>query len=233
MTSTQKKLRELRERQSKERGRMAELAIADNLTDETRAELDAIETGTPDLERQLRAATGAVETEEAEQREAGAAGDTPAGDTENRECLELRKKVRMSNYILAAMSSSAQPSDAEHEYNAAIGITGRTASRSNCWRRPNSGPRAPRNARRQMCADIQTMPRTWLDRLCSPRLPLCEIGITMESVPVGSASYPRHHGRRLRCAASTDDRRGRRCRMDNRRKGVEAETKRRAAFVLD
>ena len=49
MTKTQLKLRELRERQSKERGRMAELAVADNLTDETRAELDTIETGTPDL----------------------------------------------------------------------------------------------------------------------------------------------------------------------------------------
>ena len=60
MTKTQTKLRQLRERQSKERGRMAELAIADNLDDETRAELDTIEQGTPDLERQIRAATLAV-----------------------------------------------------------------------------------------------------------------------------------------------------------------------------
>ena len=59
MTKTQLKLRELRERQSKERGKMAELAVADNLTDETRAELDTIETGTPDLDRQIRAATSA------------------------------------------------------------------------------------------------------------------------------------------------------------------------------
>ena len=57
MTKTQGALRDLRERQSKERGRMAELAVAAELTDETRAELDTIETGTPDLERQLRAAT--------------------------------------------------------------------------------------------------------------------------------------------------------------------------------
>ena len=70
MTETQKALRELRERQSKERGRMAELAVADDLTDETRAELDTIEAGTLDLERQLRAATIAVETEETEQRAA-------------------------------------------------------------------------------------------------------------------------------------------------------------------
>ena len=89
MTATQKKLRELRERQSRERGRMAELARADDLNDETRAELDTIEKSTPDLERQLRAATIACEAEESEQRAAGAAGDTPAGDAEDRERLEL------------------------------------------------------------------------------------------------------------------------------------------------
>ena len=99
MTLAQTKLRQLRDRQSKERGRVAELAVADELTDETRAELDTIETGTPDLERQLRAATKAVETEEAEQRAAGAAGDTPAGDAEDRERAELRGKVRMGRYV--------------------------------------------------------------------------------------------------------------------------------------
>ena len=55
MTDAQKRLRELLARQSQERGRMAELAAVDELTDETRSELDALEKGTPDLERQLRA----------------------------------------------------------------------------------------------------------------------------------------------------------------------------------
>ena len=66
MTSAQKRLRDLRERQSRERGRMAELALLDNLDDETRAELDRLEQGVPDLERQLRAATVALEDEERE-----------------------------------------------------------------------------------------------------------------------------------------------------------------------
>ena len=57
MTAAQKRFRELRERQSQERGRMAELAIVDQLSDEQRSELDTIERGTPDLERQIRAAT--------------------------------------------------------------------------------------------------------------------------------------------------------------------------------
>ena len=61
MTAAQKRLRELRERQSKERGRMAELALVDELSEEQRSELDTIERGTPDLERQIRAATVAAE----------------------------------------------------------------------------------------------------------------------------------------------------------------------------
>ena len=47
MTATQKRLRELQDRQSRERQRMAELAALDELTDETRAELDSLERSTP------------------------------------------------------------------------------------------------------------------------------------------------------------------------------------------
>ena len=43
MTATQKRLRELRERQSKERQKMAELSLVESLSDEQRAELDTIE----------------------------------------------------------------------------------------------------------------------------------------------------------------------------------------------
>ena len=100
MTPAQKRLRELRERQSKERGRMAELAVADNLTDETRAELDGIEKGVPDLERQLRAAQIAVETEETEQRTATPAYD---GDGEDRELRDLRAEVKLFGYVSAAV----------------------------------------------------------------------------------------------------------------------------------
>ena len=60
MTAAQKRIRELRERQSRERQRMAELSREAELTAETRAELDRIEAGTPDLERQIRAAVTAA-----------------------------------------------------------------------------------------------------------------------------------------------------------------------------
>ena len=117
MTHAQKKLRELRERQSKERGRMAELAIADELSDEMRSELDTIEAGTADLERQLRAAQIAADTEgEAETR-------TAAPDTEMRERIELRGKAMLTNYILAA-ARGRMVDGAEAELCAAAGVQG-------------------------------------------------------------------------------------------------------------
>ena len=117
MTPTQQKLRELRERQSKERGRMAELALVESLTDEQRSELDTIERGTPDLERQLRAATLAVETEDAEQR-------TQAElDAELRERIELRSKAHLTNFLLAAARGRIVDG-AEAELQAAAGVQG-------------------------------------------------------------------------------------------------------------
>ena len=89
MTPAQKRLRELRERQSKERGRMAELSCVDELTDEQRTELDTIERSTPDLERQIRAAVISLEDKE---REAETRAATEP-DAEQRERIELRSKA--------------------------------------------------------------------------------------------------------------------------------------------
>ena len=179
MTPSQKKLRDLRERQSRERGRMAEIGLAENLTDETRAELDAIEAGTADLERQLRAATVAVETEQVEQRAAGAAARAPEGDAEARELSELRGRVRMAGYVSAAIEQRSADG-AELEFNAALGIAG------------NRFPLellAPVEARATTDVDTVTTPRRWLDRLFAGTAAE-RVGITMESVPVGAASFP-------------------------------------------
>ena len=186
MTPAQTKLRQLRERQSKERGRVAELAVADELTDETRAELDTIETGTPDLERQLRAATAAVETEETEQRDAAATGNKEGLDAEDRERAELRGKVRLGGYVAAAIEqrSAAGP---EAEYNAALGIAG------NRFPLELLAPPEQRVARFEdretTGVDTVTMPRTWLDRLFSGTAAEA-VGVSMESVPVGKSSHP-------------------------------------------
>ena len=122
MTKAQKRLRELRERQSRERQRMAELGLADELTDETRAELDALEAGTPDLERQLRASQVAVDNEDREALARG--GDDPAGgDPEQRERIELRGRASVGRYLQAALKGRA-PDGAEGELQAAAGVDG-------------------------------------------------------------------------------------------------------------
>ena len=186
MTNAQKRLRELRERQSKERQRMAELGRADTLTDETRAELDTIETGTPDLERQLRAATVAVDDEDAEQRAAAKAGDKPEGDTEDRERAELRSKVKMGSYVVAAVENRSI-AGAEAEYNDAIGIQ---ANRFPLELLAPPERRAdPAEQRAVTAVDTAVMPRTWLDRLFAETAAM-RLGISMESVPTGAASFP-------------------------------------------
>ena len=178
MTPSQKRLRELRERQSRERGRMAELAVADSLTDETRAEMDALETGTADLERQLRAAQSAVEIEESEQRTAGPSNDP--GDAEDREVRALRSRVKLSGYVAAAVEQRGADG-AELEYNQARGIAGN--------RFPLELLAPPVETRATTDTDTTTTPRRWLDRLFAGTAAE-RIGITMESVPAGVASYP-------------------------------------------
>ena len=119
MTAAQKRLRDLRERQSKERGRMAELGLVDELNDEQRAELDTIERGVPDLERQIRAAMIGAETEEREQE----TRETTEPDAEQRERIELRGKARLTNYLLAA-ARGRMVDGAEAELAAAAGVQG-------------------------------------------------------------------------------------------------------------
>ena len=119
MTSAQKRLRDLRERQSKERGRMAELSLVDELNDEQRGELDNLEKSTPNLERQLRAATVALETEE---REAETRAAT-APDAEQRERIELRSKAMLTNYLMNA-ARGRMADGAEAELQSASGISG-------------------------------------------------------------------------------------------------------------
>ena len=144
---------------------MAELSILDQLDDETRAELDIIEGGTADLERQIRAATTAVEAEEAEQR--AAQNGEPVGDAEDHERAELRGKVKLTGYLSAAIEQRSAVG-AEAEFNAAVGIAG-NRFRSNCWHRQNSGPHAPRTARPRPSTPRRCRGRGLID--CSRRLP--------------------------------------------------------------
>ena len=119
MTDAQRRLRELRDRQSKERGKMAELSRVDALTDEQRAELDTIEKGVPDLERQIRAAMVGLEEEE----RAAETKETDSPDAEMRERIELRGKAQLTNFLLAA-ARGRMVDGPEAELCAAAGVNG-------------------------------------------------------------------------------------------------------------
>ena len=182
MTPAQKKLKELRERQSRERQRMAELGLADSLTDETRAELDTIEAGTPDLERQLRAATAAVEAEETAQLERRT--ETPDG--EERERRELRGKVALHRYMAAALEARAADG-AEAEYNAALGLSGSRFPLE--LLAPERRVETGLEKRETTDASAATMQGEWLDRLFAETAAM-RVGVSMRSVMPGVAAYP-------------------------------------------
>ena len=118
MTPVQK----LELRQSERRQRLNELAGLDELSDETRAELDTLQTAFGDGERQLRAAivAEAAETEAAE-TEAAAAGEPP--DAETRARLELRSRCSIGNYMEARLNNRAV-TGAEAELAAEVGTAG-------------------------------------------------------------------------------------------------------------
>lgn len=176
MTDAQRRLRELLANQSRERQRMAELAATGDLTDETRAELDTLEKGTPDLERKIRAARQVAEAEAD-----GAAERRETTETaEGRELRELRGRVRLSGYVAAAIEQRSADG-AEAEYNAARGIAGN--------RFPLEMLAPPLETRETTDIDTATTPRRWLDRLFAGTASE-RVGITMESVPAGIASFP-------------------------------------------
>ena len=181
MTDAQKRLRELIAQQSKERGRMAELSLVDELNDEQRGELDNLEKSTPDLERQLRAARLVAEAE-VQTTEARETTET----AEDRELRELRGKVRLSGYVSAAIEQRSADG-AEAEYNQARGIAG------NRFPLELLAPPEQRAARAEVRevtgVDTATMPRTWLDRLFSGTASEA-VGVSMESVPPGQTSHP-------------------------------------------
>ena len=175
MTKSQKRLRELRERQSKERQTMAELSLADELSDEQRSQLDTIERATPDLERQIRAATIAVDAEQDGERRAA----SPEDDAEARELRELRERVGMGEYVAAAAEQRSADGAAK-EYNQALGIAG------------NRFPLAllaPAEERAVTGVDTATMPTRWLDRLFAGTAAM-NVGVTMDTVPSGVSSHP-------------------------------------------
>ena len=118
MTDAQKRLRELRDKQSRDRQKLIELSRVDELTDEQRSEIDTLEQGQADLERQLRAAQVAVDAEDAESR---VEETETREDPETRERLELRSKVSLGRYLVAG-TRGGRLDGAEAELAQAAGL---------------------------------------------------------------------------------------------------------------
>ena len=134
MTPAQKRLRELRDRQSKERQRMAELSLLDKLDTETRAELDGIEKSTPDLERQLRAAAVAAEAEDR-----SSMIDTGTGQTEDKDRVELRNAASVGRFLVGA---GGRQSGAEAELQQELGLNAQQIPLE-MWQRPETRAAEP------------------------------------------------------------------------------------------
>ena len=147
----------------------------DKLTDEHRAEMDALTKRMPGLETELRASITAEAAEEAEIR--GEFGNN--GDGEPAEIRALRGKVRTGGYVTAALEQRAADG-AEAEYNAALKIGANRFPLSLL---------APVEQRATTDADTSVMQRRWLDRLFADTA-AARIGVTMESVADGVASFP-------------------------------------------
>ena len=168
-------------RLSEIRQRLNEIAgLADDaMTDEVRAETDRLTNEYQAKETQHRAAV-VVEADEAR----AAADDFNAGeaDGEAAEVRALRGRVRIGEYVGAAIDQR-MAEGAESELNAALGMRG------NAFPLSLLAP-APVEARATTDTDSQTnQSGRWLDRLFAGTAAE-RIGITMESVAPGVASFP-------------------------------------------
>ena len=122
MTEAQSTLRRLLDQQSRDRQRAISLSREAELTDETRNELDQIETRSADHERQIRAARLAVDADDDDAQRKGATG-ADGLDPEKRERLELRGKASLGGYLTAALRGRAC-TGAESELQQAAGVDG-------------------------------------------------------------------------------------------------------------
>ncbi len=173
MTDAMKRLRELRERQSRERQKMAELSLVDELTEEQRAEFDTIEQGTPDLERQLRAAQSAYDDEVDKQTQEHRQ-DNPAG----RELRALIEGASVADVFSAALQHRA--------------TTGQTAEiQEHFHLNANQVPLAMLETRAatQAPADVGANQQEIIPGVF-PQSCAAFLGVDIPTVPVGEATDP-------------------------------------------
>ena len=160
-------------RLSEVRSRLNEIAgiEGDAFTDEIQAEAETLKSEYRQLETRHQSAI--LGEGEPEIRPTG-------GDAEGRELAEIRSKSRLTSYIGAALEGRSVMDGPEAEYNAALDIPAHKFPLEML---------APAEERATTNTDSQATQRTWLDRLFADTS-AAMLGITMESVAPGIASFP-------------------------------------------
>ena len=180
MTNKQK----IEVRLSNVRARLNELAGVDELTDEHRSEIDALESEYGDLERRHRAA---ILSEASEER--AAVGMFPDGeDTDGAEVRQLLGRVTLADYLGPA-AAGAGIRGAAAELNAALDVpeAGPSGGVAVPWRM--LAPVEQRAFTTTAANDGPEMQRPILQRLFGAGI-MNSLGVRMDSVPVGRAEWP-------------------------------------------
>ena len=172
--------------------RGGEIAATEDLTDELRTEFAGIGDALK-VKRAEKATLSeliGIEREADEVRQAAAAarmpGHMPATAPEDRERMELRGRTRFRDFLVA-VDEHRTADGAAGEYLDALGIKRIGQSGGTAFPMEMLAP--PMEQRAVSNTDTTTMPRRWLDRLFAGSAAMM-VGVTMESVPAGVASFP-------------------------------------------
>ena len=167
-------LQKLEIRAAELRTRLSDLGGMDELTDETRSEMDTLRREYQDNDRKQTALK--------------IAGDAPGQPTletrsgpEGREYREMRNAADFSRYVQAAMSGNGVTNGAEAELNAHKGIE------ANYF--PLEMLAGPLETRAARDGDAEAMQGTWLDRVFHGTAAE-RVGISFRPVAPGVAAYP-------------------------------------------
>ena len=113
-------------------------------------------------------------------------GDVATVRPEDRERMELRSRTRFRDFLVA-VDEHRTADGAAGEYLDALGI--KRIGRNGGTAFPMEMLAPPMEQRATSNTDTTVMPRRWLDRLFAGSAAMT-VGVTMESVPAGVASFP-------------------------------------------
>ena len=154
------------------RGRLSEIGGMADLTDEVRAELDALKTEYQDNDNRKMALMIADD---------GKPTIVDTVSSEGRELVELRSGVDFGRYVAAAMSGNGVGDGAEREYNQHMGIA------DNYFPMELLAGKYEERAARD--GDAETSQGTWLDRVFNDTAAE-RVGISFRPVAPGVSAFP-------------------------------------------